>query len=148
MKKTTSLPIVLLLAAGLSLSSAAVAGQPNPIDRISNPSALEYPDVEVRPEQMNPPFIRQGFVIEPERVRTIKPGVSEAEVRAALGDPLRGDGMPKGEWDYEVKFKMPQSQNFLICQYKVLFNADRLVRGTVWRRQQCKQYFEGELIKE
>ncbi len=148
MKNITPLSAAAFLAAGFSLSSAAVAGQSNPVDRISNPGAVAYPDVEVSPEELNPPFVRHGVLLEPERVRIVKPGVSEAEVRVALGEPLHSDGTPKSEWDYELKFKMPQSQNFLVCQYKVLFNSDRLVRDTVWRRRQCQQHFESELIKE
>ena len=40
----------------------------------------------------------------------------------------------QGRW-----FVMPKSENYLICQYKVVFDTDRLVRETVWRRRQCSQ---------
>lgn len=146
MRKITSSFTTLGLMAGFSLSSAGAlaAGQSNPVDRVSNKNALEYADVEVRPDEMNPPFVRRGLVVDPQRLTQIRAGLSEAEVRSALGDPLSNGRSRAREWDYDIKLKMPRSQNYLICQYKVVFDAQRAVSATVWRRRQCEQLAQSQ----
>lgn len=145
MRKMRSSFIPALLMAGLGLSSAiAAAGQSNPIDTVSNKKALEYPDVEVSPREMSPPFVRHGLVIEPDRIKSIRVGLSQADVRSLLGDPLAGAQSTGRAWDCNVKLKMPQSQNYLVCQYKVVFDERQLVSDTVWRRRQCEQLAAGQ----
>lgn len=132
---------VLISAAlfGLGLTASAAWAQSNPVDRVSNPDALDYADVEVSPREMNPPFVRHGLVIEPQRLSSVSAGLSGDEVTAILGGPLRKNGARDGEWDYDVKLKMPQSENYLICQYKIVFDEQDRVSETVWRRRQCAQ---------
>ncbi|WP_323011989.1 hypothetical protein [Castellaniella sp.] len=40
-------------------------------------------------------------------------------------------------WNYHIKLAMPESNNFLVCQYKVLFDAQEQVKEDIWRRHQC-----------
>lgn len=145
MRKTrSSFSVALLVVGFVSASYAAAAGQSNPVDRVSNTKALDYADVEVTPKEMSPPFVRQGLVVEPQRLERIRPGLSQAEVRSLLGDPLN-NGRARGQaWDYDIRLRMPQSQNYLVCQYKVVFDGRQLVRDTVWRRRQCEQIAEGK----
>ncbi|MEN5144554.1 outer membrane protein assembly factor BamE domain-containing protein [Brevundimonas diminuta] len=130
--------VISAMLLGLSLTAEPVWAQSNPVDRVSNPNALDYTDVEVSPREMNPPFVRHGLVVEPQRLASIKAGLSGSEVTAVLGEPLRKNGV-RDEWDYDVKLKMPQSDNYLICQYKIVFGQQDLVSETVWRRRQCAQ---------
>lgn len=144
MRKTrSSFSVTLLIVGFISGSAAAAAGQSHPVDRVSNANALDYADVEVTPKEMSPTFVRQGLVVEPQRLKSIKPGLSQAEVRSLLGDPLSRDRSRGQEWAYDIKLKIPQSQNYLVCQYKVVFDGNQLVRDTVWRRRQCEQIAEG-----
>lgn len=137
MYKLSAVIVATLL--GLGVTAAPVLAQSNPIDRVSNPNALDFTDVEVSPQEMNPPFVRHGLVVEPQRLASIGTGISGADVTAALGEPLRKYGVRDAEWDYDVRLKMPQSDNFLICQYKIVFDQQDLVAETVWRRRQCAQ---------
>jgi len=138
MGKKTSLAAVLMAVIFASDASgiAYAAGQSNPVDRVSNPAALDYSKVEIAPQDMDEPFVRDGIVTEPQLFARITPGLEQTQVQSLLGAPLRRDGQ---QWDYNFQFKMQQSGNYLVCQYKVVFDEQQLVRDTVWRRRQCQQ---------
>lgn len=126
--------------AGAALT-APVSARENPVDPVSNPNKLEYRDVEARRPDFKEPFLRNGVVSQPVRFGELKAGATAAQVQALLGQPLQQSVGPRGqEWDYNFKFLLPQSQNYLVCQYKVVFEGQsQSVRETVWRRQQCQR---------
>ena len=138
MGKMTSFAVAALLAAvhTVATSGIAYAGQSNPVDRVSNPASRDYTDVNIGPRELHEPFVRDGVVAEPRLFATITPGLEQAQVQALLGAPLRRKGR---EWDYNFQLKMQQSENYLVCQYKVVFDEYQAVRNTVWRRRQCQQ---------
>ncbi len=126
------------LAAALLGATSHVAARDNPIDPVSNPGKLDYRDVEARRPDFKEPFLRDGIVSQPERFREIKPGINQAQVLAVLGQALlQQRGTLGTEWDYQFKFQMPRSANYLVCQYKVVFDDSQTVRSAVWRRRQC-----------
>lgn len=129
----------------LALAVAACAALPaaahdNPVDTVSNPNKLSYTDVQVGRPELNPPFARDGELEQPARLsQAIKPGATQAQVQALLGAPLtQASGSRGQEWDYNLKFRLPQSDNYLVCQYKVVFDEQQTVRESVWRRRQCQ----------
>lgn len=138
MGKMTSYSAAALLAAVqfAGLSTVAYAGHTNPIDEVSNPTELDYTDESIGLRQLHVPFVRDGVVSEPKLFSTITLGLEQAKVQTALGAPIRQDGR---QWDYNFKMKMVGSENYLVCQYKVVFDDQKLVRETVWRRRQCQQ---------
>ena len=137
MVKRTSLAAAILLAAGYTIAASSVAyAQRNPVDKVSNPDARGYTDVGIAPHDMSPPFVRDGVVTEPQRFAAITRGLEQAQVQTLLGSPVRQQGR---EWDYNFQLRMDQSANFLVCQYKVVFDDQDHVRETVWRRRQCQQ---------
>jgi len=137
MGKTTSIAAAAVLAAACAMGvSGAAYGQHNPIDEVSNAGALNYTNVTIAPRDMKEPFVRDGVVAEPQRFAAIVPGLEKAQVQALLGEPLRQQGR---EWDYNFQLKMEQSENFLVCQYKVVFDDQQRVRETIWRLRQCQQ---------
>ena len=117
----------------------AVAGNNNPVDPVSNPNKLEYTNVEVPYSALSPKFVRDGELDSKRLSEAIKPGVAQAQVQALLGQPLKQSTGPRGqEWDYNLKFRVPRSNDYLVCQYKVVFNEQQAVRESVWRRRQCQ----------
>lgn len=118
----------------------------NPNDDISNVNELPFNEVEVNKRELDETFVRDGVVADPERFAAIRSGVSAMAVREQLGSPIhiRND---KGQvWDYNFKFRMPASNNYLVCQYEVIFKDGTEVIETVWRRRQCEAIAKG--IKE
>lgn len=140
MKKIRPLPFSALIAAALLLAGCVSIGHENPVDKVSNPNELDFTDVSARRPDFREPFLRDGVVAQPARFRQITAGLTPEQVRQALGQPLQEQAGPRGkEWDYNFKFLMPQSTNYLVCQYKVVFDgATTAVRETVWRRRQCQ----------
>lgn len=133
--------VVLAAGVGIGISQAAVAaGQSNPVDHVSNPTSLDYTDVEIAPRNLDEPFVRDGVGADQQVFSAIAPGLEQAQVETLLGAPIRQSG---AEWDYNFKFKMQQSQNYLVCQYKVVFDEQQRVSDTVWRRRQCQQLAAG-----
>lgn len=147
MIKKTFFVAAAVLAAGIGFSASAVANN-NPVDRVSNPDALDYSDVHISPQDMKAPFVRDGVIVEPQHFATIKPGLALPQVHTMLGEPSRKHGAHGREWDYNFKFRLPQSQNFLVCQYKVEFDSQQFVLNTTWRRRQCQQLADGELAAQ
>lgn len=143
MGRTPYLVAAALLAAGVG-GTAFAAGHSNPVDRVSNPSALDYTDVEISLRHLEAPFVRDGTVVEPGLFATIEAGLALAQVQSILGEPLRKRGSQGLEWDYNFQFRLPQSQNFLVCQYKVVFDKHERVREAIWRRRQCQQLARAE----
>lgn len=139
MKTIRFTPMISLLAAGLLMSGCVAVGHQNPADSMSNPNKLAYTDVEARSPNFNEVFVRDGFVSNPADFRKVTPGMRPEQVRQMLGQPLKeGQGSRGQEWDYNFKFRMPESNNYLVCQYKVVLDAQRqAVREAVWRRKQC-----------
>ncbi|AMM25578.1 outer membrane protein assembly factor BamE domain-containing protein [Variovorax sp. PAMC 28711] len=139
MKMIRSTPLAALLATGLLLSGCVAVGHHNPLDATSNPEKLKYADVEAHHPDFKEPFLRDGVVSNPAGFRRVVPGFTATQVVQLLGQPLRESQGTRGqEWDYNFKFKMPDSNNYLVCQYKVVFQGNpTAVRETVWRRKQC-----------
>lgn len=139
----------LALAAGivaLALLGGCVAGggHQNPIDPVSNVHELDYTDVQARRPDFDEPFLRDAEITQPGIFRQVGPGLSADAARRTLGEPLRASQGPRGvEWDYAFKFRMPDSSNYLICQYKlVLDDSGQQLRETAWRRRQCLDLVE------
>lgn len=142
---SSSLRSALLVAVCLcTLPAVAWAGHQNPVDKLSNPHALVFTDVDMARSDYRELFVRDGALTPPNFFRPIVPGLPQAQVRALLGTPLaESDGKRGHEWDYNFKFVMEPSKNYIVCQYKVVFDGEQ-VREQVWRRRQCQQLAEAE----
>ncbi len=148
MAKKSFVGAVTLLLSGLVASGtghAIAQDHRNPVDRIANPEALNYPDVVLGVSDLTERFQRDGPVQVQRFFAAVRLGMAQAEIRSLLGEPLWQGRSGAREWNYNFKFQMPDSANYLVCQYKVVFGADELVSETVWRRRQCQQLANGTL---
>lgn len=116
---------------GLALLPAAAAA--------SDPPALAYDEVTMTRPDFDEPFQRDGRAMPVERIVQVVAGIDGDQVRALIGAPLRtGQGLRGPEWDYDLKLGLA-SGHFIVCQYKVVFDArHEAVVETVWRRAQCR----------
>lgn len=131
------------IATAAALSTAAWV-QAAPIDPISNPDKLEYADVEMGIPEYDVPFKRDGDIYEPATLRQIVPGLPAAQVEQLLGQAQSQESsFGKPVWHYHIKMHMPASENYLVCQYKVIFDGQNLVKEGVWRRHQCLDIMNG-----
>lgn len=132
----------LSIAAAAALSAAGVHAAP--VDPVSNPDKLKYSDVEMDTPDYDVPFKRDGAVFDPATLRKIQPGLPAAQVEQLLGQPLPETDNSKGApWRYNIKMHMPASENYLVCQYKIVFDDQDRVKEGVWRRHQCQDIVNG-----
>jgi outer membrane protein assembly factor BamE len=71
--------------------------------------------------------IQQGNVVTPEMLSRLKPGMTQSQVRFALGTPLIADAFHPNRWDYAYRF---QKAGELTEQHHVtvVFENDVLLR--------------------
>lgn len=135
---TAASPWSVLLALALAAAAPAALARANPVDTLSNPSKLRYDNVNASRPDLDEPFLRDGVVDQPQRFHAIKPGLTMSQVHKLLDQPLKQQQGERGlEWDYNFKFRMSASENYVVCQYKVVFDAQQTVVDAVWRRRQC-----------
>ncbi|MBS0911110.1 outer membrane protein assembly factor BamE [Tatumella sp. JGM118] len=138
MKNVMRLPAgALCFSFGLLLSGCANLWHDNPVDNRSNPDHYSYHDVSKRPTRLDEKFVRQGTQQQLSAVGAIRPEMTREQVTALLGKPLYQDDSGT-QWEYDINLQLPQSENHIICQYKVIFDSiTQRVKTGVWRRQQC-----------
>ena len=150
-KSTAVLNVLRLaaLASAVLATATTVAAHTNPVDSVSNPQKLEYQDVEARRPDFAPPFLRDGVVNDPYLIKQIVAGTTLEQVVTAVGQPLKKSSGKSGtEWDYNLKFLLPASENYMVCQYKlVMDDGKQVVEQAVWRRSQCKDIVDSASAK-
>lgn len=86
-----------------------------------------YPEMDAR-------FERVGTPRSVAQVRRLAVGDSKQQLVNAVGQPASAYG--DGSWNFNVALPLPE-RNRLICQYRVFFDAQDRVSGSIWRRPQC-----------
>lgn len=79
---------------------------------------------------------KQGQFPNSENLAKIRPGVDKDELYQLLGRPHFSEGHSAREWDYIMKFYMPD-QSVKICQYKVIFDKDYKGQEFYWLPADC-----------
>lgn len=126
----------LMMASGLLV--AGVSWAANPVDPVSNPERLAYPEVHMELPDYDEPFQRAGVMSEPQRLRQLTLGMAADQVVTLLGRPLNEEAAAQSRyWDYNFTFKMPRSEHYIVCQYKVILDQERKLEKAFWRRHQC-----------
>jgi outer membrane protein assembly factor BamE (lipoprotein component of BamABCDE complex) len=90
---------------------------------------------------MDAAYSRTGAVRSVTAVRSIEIGSTKEQVVSNIGQPVFA--YRDGSWNFNVALPLPQ-RNTLICQYRVYFDENELVQGTVWRRPQCADIVLGQ----
>ena len=137
MPKLRNYGFLIFSCLGACMANVALA-QANPIDEISNPLGREFDEISVSSQEMSPLFYRDGVEINKSVFSDIEVGDGPSEVRTLLGEPIKSNSPDNHVWNYSFRMKMASSQNFFICQYKVIFDDRMMVKDVVWRRRQCQ----------
>jgi len=83
---------------------------------------------------MDASFERIGTPRSIAQVRRVEIGYSKQQLVRAVGQPV--SAYEDGSWNFNVALPLPQN-NRLICQYRVYFDGQSQVVGSIWRRPQC-----------
>src|SRR5690606_6273806 len=63
----------------------------------------------------------------------------QADVSGLLGE---ADQSRQRWWFYTINLPLEGVDDYLVCQYRVTFDAQGLVQYGEWRRPQCKERFD------
>ncbi len=78
----------------------------------------------------------QGQFPNSENLSKMRPGVDKDDVYQLLGRPHFSEGQGAREWDYIMKFNMPDN-SVKICQYKVIFDKQYKGQEFYWMPADC-----------
>ncbi|CAH1043414.1 OmpA family protein [Halomonas sp. TD01] len=116
-----------ILAIGLVIGLAGCA---------SNASLTD--EGEVRFPDLDSTYLKTGDFVDPDDVLRISEGQHKDQVRLLLGHPHFSEGIfGVREWDYAFNFYTGNGNEYITCQYKLLFDRDMRVKSTYWRDAQC-----------
>ncbi len=93
-----------------------------------------FPRVSRAYTAMDERFERRSLVRTVDQVNRVEIGITKADLVRAVGQPVSAYG--DGSWNFNLAFRLPQG-NRIVCQYRVFFDEDEAVAGTIWRRPQC-----------
>lgn len=121
--------LVLALATPLAPAFADVPTALNLVD-----SARDFPERGRAYPDMDERYVRAGNERPLTQVRSVAKGQDKRALVGALGQPVSAYG--DGSWNFNVSLRL-EDENRLICQYRVWFDENERVVGSVWRRPQC-----------
>lgn len=79
---------------------------------------------------------KKGQFPNSENLSKIRPGVDKDDLYALIGPPHFKEAKNAREWDYILKFYMPDN-SVKICQYKVIFDTDYKAQEFYWSPADC-----------
>ena len=79
-------------------------------------------------------------------LKLIRPGMTKDQLYNLLGRPHFNEGLiGVVEWDYLFHFPLP-SGDVKTCQYKVLFDQNKLAQSFFWREPECADLMNGKAV--
>lgn len=101
---------------------------------ISDEGNVQQQDI-VFPE-LDKAWIKQGLFPNGNNLSKIKSGVSKDQLHQLIGSPHFSEGNYAREWDYIMKFYMPD-ETIKTCQYKVIFDKYYKAQEFYWSPADC-----------
>ncbi len=84
------------------------------------------------------PIHKNGTFPDVSDLRLIKPGMNKHQIAQLIGTPHFSEGVwGVREWNYLFNFRKHGSNEVTQCQYKVLFDEQKLSRSFYWQPQTC-----------
>ena len=90
----------------------------------------------IRFPELDQAWQNEGQFPNQENLEKIKPGILKDELYQLIGPPHFSEAQYAREWDYIMKFSMPD-ETIKICQYKVIFDTDFRGQEFYWKPADC-----------
>lgn len=128
-----------LVAASLALAMAACGNVSQQVAKDGGSAGeLVWPS----PESATP-MHKGGTFPNVANLRLVKAGLNKQQVSDLIGYPHFSEGVwGVREWNYVFHFRQPGSDEVTTCQYKVLFDQDKLARSFYWKPESCASVLE------
>jgi len=120
---------------------APAAAQEANLAHVVDPDA-GFTSVSRKYPELNAPYSREGMRLRIAGIRSVKVGMSRAELQRALGRPAVG--YSDGSLEFHLSLSLT-GRDRLICQYRVFLDDQNTVERAVWRRPQCADLVFGRL---
>jgi outer membrane protein OmpA-like peptidoglycan-associated protein len=126
-----------LSAAAVCALLTACAGPGTQVETTDVAYGAPTARTEVRFPEPGSAWLKGGTFVDVEQLRRIGRGMTKNQVRELISYPHFGEGLfgPK-EWDYLFNFRTGKGDEFVTCQYKVVFK-DGLANQFFWREPAC-----------
>jgi outer membrane protein OmpA-like peptidoglycan-associated protein len=87
------------------------------------------------------PMHRGGTFPELEHLRELHAGLNKQQISQLIGWPHFEEGVwGVREWNYVFNFRDGDSDRVTVCQYKILFDKDKLARSFYWKPEDCARF--------
>ena len=87
------------------------------------------------------PMHRGGTFPEIDHLRELHAGLNKQQISQLIGWPHFEEGVwGVREWNYVFNFRDGNSDQVTVCQFKVLFDHDKLARSFYWKPEDCARY--------
>ena len=142
-----------LITASALLTAQTGQGQTN------NSNSDEFPE-------LSKSYLKSGQFVRPDNVRRVElgtafksdtqeyQGMHKDQVRLELGNPHFNEGIGSNKsWNYVFNFHSgaragnANSQDFVICQFRVDFNDQDRAERIQWKNPQCAMFTNPPLVK-
>ena len=86
------------------------------------------------------PMHRGGTFPNLDDLRQVRAGLNKQQIASLIGYPHFSEGvLAVREWNYLFNFRRPGSDQVSVCQFKILFDSNKLARGFYWKPMSCGQ---------
>lgn len=133
MQNLKTLIVRLLLTGCVAITLSACGSNRSNVDLKGESSTPEFPALKdaSRPD---------GSYVNLENLRKVTPGLTKSQLYELIGVPHFSEAMFNvREWDYIFKFSRPGNAEPRICQYKVMFDDNKIARSYLFLPRSCAQ---------
>lgn len=82
-------------------------------------------------------------------LRNVAPGMTKDQLYQMFGRPHFNEGvLGVREWDYLFNFRTGQGDQYVTCEFKVLFDKQRLAQSYHWKPESCADLIHPEPVAE
>jgi Outer membrane protein and related peptidoglycan-associated (lipo)proteins len=86
------------------------------------------------------PMHRGGTFPNLDNLRQVRAGLNKQQIANLIGYPHFSEGaIAVREWNYLFNFRQPDSDRATVCQYKILFDDNRVAQSFYWAPTSCSQ---------
>ncbi len=134
-----------LAACVLALAGCASTG--SHVDTVNQAFGASAQKQSIRFPDADSAWLKGGTFIDVEQLRRIGRGMTKNQVRELISYPHFGEGLfgPK-EWDYLFNFRTGRGDEFVTCQYKVVFK-DGVSDAMYWKDPACADYLKPKVVE-
>ncbi|MFK2889989.1 OmpA family protein [Dyella flagellata] len=135
MKTSKQISVVVAVLLALGLSACGDISR-NVAKDGSHAQQLVWP----KPDQVTP-MHRGGTFPELNALRQVHAGLNKQQISRLIGWPHFEEGVwGVREWNYVFNFRDADSGQVSVCQFKILFDHDKLARSFYWKPDECARY--------